>query len=132
METLDVSDNCLTGEDLSNVYLAFKKIKMIIINNNAIRDLSNISQLSKCQHLTAMDLSANPLTDMQSYRENVFEKLGHLEALDGFDKDGSEWSILDQNELRDDSDYVHDNYFMGEQGSFYTKPTLQMRRGSDD
>ena len=61
-----------------------------------------------------MDLSANPLTDMQSSRDNVFEKLGHLEALDGFDKDGSEWSILDQNELRDDSDYVHDNYFMGE------------------
>jgi hypothetical protein len=48
LETLDVSDNCLSGEDLSNVYLAFKKIKMLIINNNAIRDLSHISQLSKC------------------------------------------------------------------------------------
>ena len=67
---------------------------------------------------------------MQSYRENVFEKLLSLEALDGFDKDGSEWSVVDANCYGEDGDFVHDNDFMGEQGAMYTTPTLLMRKGS--
>jgi hypothetical protein len=51
---------------------------------------------------------------MHAYRENVFEKLTYLEALDGFDKDGSEWSMIDPSDLRPDSDYVQDNDFMGD------------------
>jgi hypothetical protein len=42
-------------------------------------------------------------------RENVFEKLGHLEALDGFDKDGNEWSVESGKDMREDEDYLHDN-----------------------
>lgn len=132
LEILDISDNCLTGADFSAIYLSFKKIKSLLLSNNAIREISHITVLSKCLQLTSLDLSANPLTDIQAYRENIFEKLCHLEALDGFDKDGSEWSVFDANEIRDDSDYVHDNEFMGEQGNFYSKITMEMRQGQDD
>ena len=68
---------------------------------------------------------------MQAYRENVFEKLGHLEALDGFDKDGNEWSIESGKDMREDEDYLHDNQIMGEDGFFYTTETMKMRVGSD-
>ena len=44
--------------------------------------------------MRTLDMSANPITEMQYYRENVFEKLTFLEALDGYDKDGSEWSLV--------------------------------------
>lgn len=47
-------------------------------------------------------MSANPITEMHKYRENVFEKLGgcdKLEALDGFTRENSEWSLCDQNEI---------------------------------
>lgn len=67
---------------------------------------------------------------MQAYRDNVFEKLPHLEALDGFDKDGNEWSVLDDWDMREDDDYLHDNNLMGEQGYYYTHETLAMRKGS--
>ena len=111
VETVDLSDNCLSGDDLSAINQSFKKIKQLLLGNNSIRDrdLSHISSLSKCHNLTALDLSANPLTDMQAYRENVFEKLGHLEALDGFDKDGNEWSVESGKDMREDEDYLHDN-----------------------
>lgn len=134
VESVDLSDNCLLGDDLGAINQSFKRIKQLLLGNNSIRDrdLSHISSLGKCQHLTALDLSANPLTDMQAYRENVFEKLGHLEALDGFDKDGNEWSIDSGKEMREDEDYLHDNQIMGEDGFFYTTETMKMRVGSDD
>ena len=43
LEMIDVSDNCLTGEDLSSIYYAFKRIKSIVISNNAIRNLEHLS-----------------------------------------------------------------------------------------
>ena len=66
VEVVDLSDNCLLGDDLSSIYQSFKKIKQLTLSNNSIRDrdLSHISQLSKCQNLVALDLSANPLTEM--------------------------------------------------------------------
>jgi hypothetical protein len=54
----------------------------------------------------------------------VFEKLPQLEALDGFDRDGSEWSLLDPNELANDegdkgqnnevilNDYYHNHVYL--------------------
>ena len=49
-------------------------------------------------------MSANPVTETISYRENIFEKLPNLEALDGYSKDGDEWSFEDMTELRRDDD----------------------------
>lgn len=133
---VDLSDNQLTGEDLGAIYHAFKKIKQLILANNSIRDrdLSHIAQLARCQSLQSLDLSANPLTEMQSYRENVFEKLAHLEALDGFNKDGDEWSVLDEWELREDEDYwlAHNPDMEDETDLYYTTETMKMRKDGDD
>jgi len=71
---------------------------------------------------------------MQSYRENVFEKLAHLEALDGFNKDGDEWSVLDEWELREDEDYwlAHNPDMEDETDLYYTTETMKMRKDGDD
>jgi Leucine-rich repeat len=137
IQLLDLADNQLTGEDLGAIYHAFKKLKQLILANNSIRDrdLSHIAQLAKCQQLQSLDLSANPLTEMQSYRENVFEKLPHLEALDGFNKDGDEWSVLDDWELREDEDYWlhHNPELMDDNEELpYTTETMLMRKDGDD
>ena len=52
-----------------------------------------------------LDMTANPLTETQYYRENVFEKLTFLEALDGYEKDGSEWSLQDIAELNQNDSF---------------------------
>lgn len=97
LETLDLSDNALTGDDLSSLYPAFRQLRVLKLANNAIRHLDHVAQLSKAANLHSLDLSANPITETHKYRENVFERLSagciRLEALDGFDRDGSEWSL---------------------------------------
>ena len=45
-------------------------------------------------------MSANPVTETPSYRDNIFEKLNNLDALDGYSKDGEEWSFEDMTELK--------------------------------
>ena len=80
--------------------------------------------------LRSLDLSANPITDVNNYRGNIFEKLPHLEALDGYDEAGDECSFDAGDELREDNDDFMDNEFQGEQGGFFEQATIMMRRGS--
>ena len=69
-----------------------------------------VGHLNKCSLLQSLDLSANPIAESFKYRENVFEKLVSLEALDGFDKDGSEWSQFDPDEMvYDEGDKLQNN-----------------------
>jgi len=125
LETLDLSDNALTGDDLSSLNPAFKNMRDLKIANNSIRSLEHVAQLSKAANLHSLDLSANPVTEQHKYRENVFERLPtRLEALDGFDRDGSEWSLQDPGELvYDEGDnmqrnevieqkYYHDHFYL--------------------
>lgn len=39
-----------------------------------------------------LDLSANPVVEIEKYRENVYEKLYNLQELDGYTKEGDEVS----------------------------------------
>ena len=104
LEKLDLSDNNLNGEDLNQIYLAFKKIKVLLVANNAIKNPDHAAFLNKCSNMKKLDLSANPITEMQYYRENVFEKLGFLRGLDGYDKSDNEWSLQDGDELNKSDD----------------------------
>ena len=86
LERLDLSDNNLNGEDLNQIYLAFKKIQVLLIANNSIKNPDYSAFLNKCSNMKKLDMSANPITEEKFYRENVFEKLGFLKGLDGYDK----------------------------------------------
>ena len=98
LEKLDLSDNNLNGEDLNQIYLAFKKIQVLLIANNSIKNPDYSAFLNKCSNMKKLDMSANPITEEKFYRENVFEKLGFLRGLDGYDKSDNEWSLQDSEE----------------------------------
>ena len=104
LEQLDLSDNNRNGEDFHLINLAFKNLRTLILCNNSIRNSDNVALMSKCIHLSKLNMSANPVTETQSYRDNVFEKLNNLEALDGYSKDGEEWSFSDMTELGQNDD----------------------------
>ena len=65
---------------------------------------------------------------MNNYRQNVFEKLPNLEALDGYNAEGSECSFEANEEVRMDNDEFQDNKFCG---SFFDAATNALRKGSD-
>ena len=104
LESLDISDNSLTGEDLHFINTTYKKLKVLNLTNNAIRNLDYVALLSKVASLKTLDLSANPITDINNYRQNLFEKLPNLEALDGYNLEGSECSNDDGDNTRFDVD----------------------------
>ena len=104
VECVCLGDNNLTGEDLHFVNQAFKKVKQLNLSNNAIRSLDHVALLAKLTNLQTLDLSANPITDINNYRQNIFEKLPNLEALDGYNLEGSECSFEAVEELRMDND----------------------------
>lgn len=126
IECLDLSDNHLTGEDLHIVNTNYKKLKVFNLSNNAIRNLDYIAYLGKVASLKTLDLSANPITDINNYRQNLFEKLPNLEALDGYNMEGSECSLGEQDNTRFDNDEFQDNVFCG---GFYDLVTNKLRRG---
>ena len=104
LETLNVSDNNLSGEDLHIINTTYKRLKVLNLSNNAIRNLDNVALLGKVQTLQLLDLSANPITDINNYRQNLFEKLPNLEALDGYNAEGSECSYGEGDNTRFDND----------------------------
>ena len=53
----------------------YKKLKVLDLSNNAIRNLDYVALLAKIKTLKTLDLSANPITDINKYRENLFEKV---------------------------------------------------------
>lgn len=42
------------------------------------------------ESLINLDLSANPICDVNGYRDQIFETMPDLEVLDGIDKNGNE------------------------------------------
>lgn len=118
----------MTGEDFHILHQTFKKLKMLDLSNNSIRKFDCMDHLAKIETLRSLDLSANPVTELGSYRLNLFEKVPNLEALDGYDKSGNECSFDDGDELRNDNDDFMDNEF---QGGFFEQATIMMRRGSN-
>lgn len=95
------------------MHQTYKKLTQLNLSNNAIRGLDYVALLSKIPTLQTLDLSANPITDMTNYRQNLFERLPNLQGLDGYNQEGSECaSFYDQGEedIENDTDYDADNF----------------------
>jgi len=78
---------------------------MINLENNKINTIDEVTQLKSLKELNYLDLTQNPVTSMEGYREKIFEALPNLYALDGYDKDGG--SVM----LDDDNDYDEEGEF---------------------
>ena len=102
LERLILSDNSLNGEDFHVLHHSYKKLKYLDLSNNCIRKLDCMDHLAKILTLKSLDLSANPITDQGSYRQNLFEKVPNLAGLDGYDKSGNEHSFAEGDVLEDE------------------------------
>lgn len=85
LKRLELSDNRLSG-GLTNIQNC-PNLKSLNLSGNRIKDLEEIRPLAALPKLDVLDLFNNDITQVESYREKMFEVLGKtLKYLDGFDK----------------------------------------------
>ena len=88
MRTIDLSDNKLTGE-LEKLVENCPRLYHINLCANKISNVDALLPLKKLEELAALDLFDCAVTELQEYRQKVFEILPKLKYLDGFDINGS-------------------------------------------
>ena len=81
----------MTGKDLQVIPALYSDtLEFLKLSNNLIRDFEVLGPIWSLQGLINLDMSNNPVTDVESYRERVFERRPELEVLDGLDREGNE------------------------------------------
>ena len=94
---IELSDNYLSGEEISKLKI-YQKLKKIKLANNKIKNLNDIKILSKFKELTFLDLSENPINSIYDYKREIFRIIPSLNFLDMEDKEGKNYSDYEEEE----------------------------------
>ncbi|KAI7814007.1 acidic leucine-rich nuclear phosphoprotein 32 family member A [Triplophysa rosa] len=89
LKKLELSDNRISG-GLEVLAEKCPNLTHLNLSGNKIKDLSTIEPLKKLESLKSLDLFNCEVTNLNDYRENVFNLLPQLTYLDGYDKEDKE------------------------------------------
>jgi len=112
LRKLELSDNSISS-GLDGLACC-PNITHLSLSGNKIKDLVILEPLKDLTHLKSLDLFNCEVTNLEGYREKVFDILKQLVFLDGFDKEEQEQEDVDGEE--DDNDDDDDNE-VDEEGS---------------
>ncbi|KFW92070.1 Acidic leucine-rich nuclear phosphoprotein 32 family member A, partial [Phalacrocorax carbo] len=114
LKKLELSDNRISG-GLEVLAEKCPNLTHLNLSGNKIKDLGTIEPLKKLENLKSLDLFNCEVTNLNDYRENVFNLLPQLTYLDGYDRDDKEAPDsdaegyvegLDDEEEEEDEGYV--------------------------
>lgn len=88
LKKLELSDNRISGG--LNLLDSSPKLTHLNLSGNKIKDLDTLQPLKEFKNLKSLDLFNNEVTNMDNYREKVFNLIPSLRYLDGFDADDCE------------------------------------------
>jgi len=83
LKKLELSDNRISGG--LNLLDASPKLTTLNLSGNKIKDLDTLQPLKEFKNLKSLDLFNNEVTNMDNYREKVFNLIPSLRLLDGYD-----------------------------------------------
>jgi hypothetical protein len=99
---LELSDNELTAADLEKL-TALKALTELHLNGNKIATVKDLEALKNLKALKILMIIETDLSNNnENYRAELFELLPQVEIIDGFDRDGQEVD-LDDDESDEDS-----------------------------
>ncbi|XP_034280843.1 acidic leucine-rich nuclear phosphoprotein 32 family member E [Pantherophis guttatus] len=100
LRRLELSDNLISG-GLEVLAERCPNLTYLNLSGNKIKDLSTVETLQNLKNLKSLDLFNCEITNLEDYRESVFELLHQITYLDGFDQDDNE---APDSEEEDDDD----------------------------
>jgi len=99
LRKLELSDNRISGS-LSLLY-GCPKLQYLNLSGNKIKDIETLEPLKKFEELRNLDLFNCEVTNVDDYREKVFELLEQLAYLDGYDRDNKEAEDDEDDDVED-------------------------------
>lgn len=89
LRKLELSDNIISG-GLEVLAEKCPNLTYLNLSGNKIKDLSTVEALQNLKNLKSLDLFNCEITNLEDYRESIFELLQQITYLDGFDQDDNE------------------------------------------
>jgi hypothetical protein len=99
---LELSDNRLSGT--LNLLSGCTKLQHLDLSGNKIKDLEALEPLKDLSELKNLDLFNCEVTNVEGYREKLFEMLPSLVYLDGFNKENEENEEEDEDDENEDEE----------------------------
>lgn len=110
-----MSDNRISG-GLGNLS-GCPKLSYLNLSGNKIKDIDTLQPLQNFEELKNIDLFNCEVTNVDGYRDKVFEYLKQLMYLDGFDKNNMEADEDEEEDGEDGEEGSDDEEEDGEEGS---------------
>ncbi|XP_014678097.1 PREDICTED: acidic leucine-rich nuclear phosphoprotein 32 family member A-like [Priapulus caudatus] len=88
LKRLELSDNRISGG--LQLLAGSPKLQQLTLSGNKIKDLETLEPLKDYHNLKSLDLFNCEVTNIENYRQKVFELIPSLKYLDGYDKDEKE------------------------------------------
>lgn len=101
LRKLELSDNIISG-GLEVLAEKCPNLTYLNLSGNKIKDLSTVEALQNLKNLKSLDLFNCEITNLEDYRESIFELLQQITYLDGFDQEDNE--APDSEEEEDDDE----------------------------
>merc|ERR1711935_1227425 len=92
------------------------QLKSLSLAGNKFATLEDLDPLSSLPNLRDLDLFNCPVTEVENYRQGLFDIMPNLKHLDGFDVDDNEKEEDDEDEDEDDIDDDNDDDLLDSEG----------------
>lgn len=103
LRKLELSDNIISG-GLEVLAEKCPNLTYLNLSGNKIKDLSTVEALQNLKNLKSLDLFNCEITNLEDYRESIFELLQQITYLDGFDQEDNEAPDSEEEEEDEDGD----------------------------
>lgn len=116
---LELIGNSFPGNELDRISHLIE-LQSLSIGSNKIDSFNQIEPLKNLKQLFQLDLSDTPISQLEDYREQIFNTLPGLQILDNLSKDGLSVDYQDGGDDQvedddDDDDYDEDDHDMEEE-----------------
>ena len=119
LTVLELRGNQLTGKDFGVLKKLYPKLYKLKVGENPITSISVFDALSG-SNINKLELQGTQVAEEKNYKETLFKKIGSLDIIDNYTKEGDEVSTTnydDELEGGEDNDFEGDEEF-DEEGEF--------------